>query len=194
MQAAVQPPGAQAADADLEAAIQGVFTPGKTSKRVKQGTLNRFDLMASLDPVDATANGVSPQLVKALANRQYSAEVGKLLKADEAGTLVGLEYILVQNSARADNKRAALSAVKQHLPADFMTDLEKTHSKNELYGKGLDEEASVDVDSGTAVRDEIYNLLAQRRVPEAYKLIQQRGVAALGKEKAHALLRTLHAV
>jgi len=193
MQAAVQPPGAQAADADLEAAIQGVFIPGKTSKRVKQGTLNRFDLMASLDPIDAKANGVSPQLVKALANRQYSAEVGKLLKADEAGTLAGLEYILVQNSARADNKRAALSAMKQHLPKKFIADLEATHSSNELYGKGIDEE-DLEEDLGTATRDEIYNLLAQRRVPEAYKLIQQRGVAALGKEKAHALLKTLHAV
>jgi len=190
MQAAVQPVVAQA-DADLEAAIQSVFTPGK---KKSPGVKNRYDLVSTLDPIDANANGVSADLVKALANKQYGMEVSKLLKADTPGTLAGLTYILIQNSGRADNKRAALSAVKQHLPADFMADLEKTHSKNELYGKGLDEEASVDVDSGTAVRDEIYNLLAQRRVAEAYKLIQQRGVAALGKEKAHALLKTLHAV
>ena len=142
----------------------------------------------SIDPVDAAANGVTPEMMAALTlgNNKYAPMVRQLIAADP-DEIWGLRYLIEHNSR--EKKNAALTGLWGDIPDDHKDDLRvRGHTKTGLMsGKGL---GGADVALGDFKTD-LAALLEDDERDEAIQYIIG-SVDLIGKQHADDLLKILY--
>jgi hypothetical protein len=139
-----------------------------------------------MDLNDAGANGVTPELIEAIASPgRYGAAVKAVLDAN-ANNIWGLRYLHALNAT--SGLKVPLSGAWGQLPPEHQEDLKKTsgHTMSSLAGKGLLGDGDDD-DVGLQLKD----LLEAGDQDGAVRFIIANS-DSLGSEKANRLLKVLY--